>query len=141
MTTETTEREKDEQVDRLIDAVAKKAATLAVSIASDFSDAVQQGAQTDAENAIDALHEHIAELRNEVSKLRGALEWDASQVWEFGLSDIDGGDWQDEMERRGLLVKVPASKDIREQYDTDEMMTLVWSQDARRAHDTQAGGQ
>jgi hypothetical protein len=36
--------------------------------------------------------------------------------------DIDGGDWQDRAEAAGLLVRVPASDDVRADYDMDTML-------------------
>ena len=68
----------------------------------------------------------IAEmLEAERDKLREALEWCAREHQDGG--DIDGGSWQDMMERLGLLVEVPASEAFREDWDCDTMYVLAWS--------------
>lgn len=64
----------------------------------------------------------------ERDELREVFQWCSEQVWE-GLS-IDGGSFQDEMERRGLMVEVPATDEFRAEYDTDVMLTWRWNSDA-----------
>jgi hypothetical protein len=57
---------------------------------------------------------------------REALEWVAREVWE-GYS-VDGFDWQDEMEERGILVKVPSTKEFIDEWGEDaQMYALAWS--------------
>lgn len=54
-----------------------------------------------------------------------ALEWCARYIWQ-GATEIDGGDFQAEMLRRGLMVEVPASEQIKEEWDTETMLTFTW---------------
>jgi len=74
-------------------------------------------------DALAALSEGEGE-REEVQRLRSALEWIGQKVWDGG--DVDGGHWQDEMAKRGILVEVPAGERFREEYDCDTMFTFYW---------------
>ena len=67
-----------------------------------------------------ALAKRDAEIKN----LKAALEWCSEIV--FAGMDIDGGDFQDEMVRLGLLIAVPASEQQKAEYDVDEMLDWVW---------------
>ena len=73
-------------------------------------------------NLRDAIH------RNEIKNFKAALEWCSEYVFE-GM-DIDGGDFQDEMVRLGLLKSVPASEQQKAEYDVDDMpmrrTRLLW---------------
>lgn len=71
------------------------------------------------------------EERAEVTKLREALRWCAEAAWEG--SSIEGYDFQDMMEREGLMVEVPADEAFREEWDSDTMYVLAWSDLARSA--------
>lgn len=65
----------------------------------------------------------------ERDEARAMLEWCARQVWEG--CDIDGGDFQAEMEERGLFVKVPGDEAFCEEWGDDaEMYVLAWNQPA-----------
>ena len=61
----------------------------------------------------------------ENAELRDAFEWATRQVWEG--CDIDGGGFQDEMVKRGLLVEVPADDAFIEEFDAEFMYVLRWS--------------
>ncbi|MEE8551445.1 MAG: hypothetical protein V3T08_09370 [Gemmatimonadota bacterium] len=63
--------------------------------------------------------------------LREALEQCAQLSWEG--CDIDGGDFHDLMVRLGLFVEVPADEEYKEEWDTDTMFVLAWSDEARAA--------
>ena len=78
--------------------------------------------QTDAHVAKSmALGEAQAELAN----LREMFESVCRLTWD--CEEIDGGYWQDEAERRGLLVLVPADDEFRAAWDQDCMYTWSWS--------------
>jgi hypothetical protein len=83
------------------------------------------------QNQLGAEHDRYSDACDEVANLRGMLEWCAQQVWDCGLSDIDGADWQDAMENRGLLKQVPADEAFINEYGYDEMMVLSWSEKAK----------
>ncbi len=53
------------------------------------------------------------------------LQWCAEQVWE-GM-DIDGGDFQEEMVKRGLFVEVEADEQTQADWDTEVMYVTAWS--------------
>ena len=72
----------------------------------------------------------------EIRRLRAAFDWHCEKVFE-GYAP-DGMDWQDEMERRGLLVEVPASPEFREEYDADTMLVQSWRDEVRAE---QGGGE
>ena len=59
-----------------------------------------------------------------LDRLKAALEWCSEIV--FDGMDIDGGDFQDEMLRLGLMVPVPASDVFRDEYEVDSMLDWVW---------------
>lgn len=63
-----------------------------------------------------------------ILEYRAALLWCAQHAWEGG--DIDGGDFQSEMIERGILVEVPASQEFKDEWDTDVMYVVAWSDDA-----------
>jgi len=65
-----------------------------------------------------------ADKDNEIRTLRKALEECARLAWEGG--DIDGGDFQNLMERHGLLVEVPADEAFIEEWDHDRMFVVAW---------------
>jgi hypothetical protein len=64
------------------------------------------------------------------ARLREALEWIAFTAWDH--LHIDGGDFQDEMVRRGIMVEVPASDEMRDEYGVETMYALAWDKDAAR---------
>jgi hypothetical protein len=53
-------------------------------------------------------------------------------VWEYG--EIDGGFFQEMMEKRGLLVRVPADEAFKAAWDADEMLLPVWETDQEPPH-------
>ncbi len=67
----------------------------------------------------------------EVQNLRECLDWLCQQSWEGG--DIDGGVFQDGLERMGILVRVPATQQFREEWDADEMLIQRWKEKEIRA--------
>ena len=74
-----------------------------------------------------AAHAHRLkgfELEGEITKLREFFEAVFRDVWD--LHDPDGGDLQDTAERLGLIVRVPADEQFRDEYDADEMFVWVW---------------
>lgn len=71
-------------------------------------------------------------LREERDLLRAFVEMVCREgIWE-GL-DYSGADAQDWLEEHGLLVKVPADEQFREEWDADTMLALAWSDYARAA--------
>lgn len=63
----------------------------------------------------------------ERDELRAMLKWCALQAWKG--CDIYGGDFQDEMVQRGLMVKVPGDEAFCEEWGDDaEMFVLAWSE-------------
>lgn len=60
----------------------------------------------------------------ERDEARKALEWCAEQVFEG--CDIDGGGFQDEMVKRGIMVSEPAPDDYKAEWDADEWFVLAW---------------
>jgi hypothetical protein len=77
------------------------------------------------------IRSRLAELEKDRENLRGLIEHALLDVWQG--SDIDGGGFQDEAERRGLIVEVPASEEIRAEFETDVMFTWAWSPLARES--------
>jgi hypothetical protein len=69
------------------------------------------------------------EIAEAVRPLRSALEWCAEQVFEG--CDIDGGDFQDEMVQRGIMVSEPASDDFKAEFDANEWFVLAWKARAK----------
>ena len=67
---------------------------------------------------------YIQRLEAENTKLREFFEAVFEAVWD--MSDPDGGDLQDAAERLGLIVRVPADEQFRDEYDADEMFVWVW---------------
>ena len=63
-------------------------------------------------------------LRAERDALRSALEWCAERV--FQGCDIDGGDFQDEMVERGIMVSEPAPDEWKIEWDADKWFVLAW---------------
>ena len=59
----------------------------------------------------------------EIARLRAVLDWCAQQA---STGDIDGFNFQAEMERRALLAKVPADEEFREEYGQDTMLVPAW---------------
>ena len=82
----------------------------------------------DDTSLVDAAIERIRSLPalEHFGAMRQVLEELAQMSWDG--SGIDGGDLQDLMEKRGLLVSVPANDDVRGEYDTDTMLVLAWSE-------------
>ncbi len=77
----------------------------------------------------------ILAQHREAEKLREFVEWCmATASWQG--YDLHGGDMQDKAEELGLLVQVPADEAFREEYDSDEMFVVAWSQLAARRADT-----
>jgi len=62
----------------------------------------------------------------EIERLRQFFEAMAADVWD--LHTIDGGDFQDTAEKLGLIVRVPASEEFREEFGADEMLVWSWNQ-------------
>lgn len=101
----------------------------------------EDNGQTLTHNVLEKLSEMATELlesqikvaeleadKAEHAKLRTLFEELARKAWDASL---DGSDFQDEAERLGLLVEVPASQEVRDEYDTDVMFAWVWSDAAR----------
>ena len=71
----------------------------------------------------------IEQLEKERDELRDAIAAIVTDsVW-VGR-DLDGADVQEMLEKRGLLVEVPASDEIREEFECDTMLALRWSEAA-----------
>lgn len=66
----------------------------------------------------------IGVLKEQLALLREAMEWAIQYHFEWG--SMDSGDWQNELERRGLLVEVPATEEIRNEFETDVMLVPAW---------------
>ena len=79
----------------------------------------------DATGALINAGKAYAELFTENAKLREFFEVVFKDLWD--LHDPDGGDLQDTAERLGLIVKVPADEQFRDEYDGDEMFVWSWS--------------
>lgn len=75
--------------------------------------------------------ERIVALEAERDELREAMEELVPTVWNG--CDIDGGDFQDLLESKGLIVTVPASEEVASKFDTNTMFVLKWSPLAREA--------
>lgn len=76
-----------------------------------------------------------AEARAERDEARGALTWIAQEFWS-GCGEVDSLEWQEEMERRGLLVKTNPTEDhIAEWGDDADMYTLKWLANAAEESD------
>jgi len=71
--------------------------------------------------AVDAENKTGAEN----AKLRQFFETIAKDVWD--LHTVDGGDFQDTAERLGLIVRVPADEQFKEEYGSDEMFVWAWN--------------
>jgi len=97
-----------------------------------------------AESRVDAqaLGLHAAsvamgEAAAEITRLRKAFQW---CCWDS--QGFNGFEFQDEMERRGLLVPVPASPEFRDEYDADTILVWEWDELAsRRAEEAERGGE
>ena len=77
---------------------------------------------------VDALNDQvaqIAELETERDTLRAAIRRICHDVW--GYDDPDGGDVQDYLVEVGILIEVPASEAVREEYDCETMFTPRWN--------------
>ena len=59
----------------------------------------------------------------EIAKLRTVLDWCVQRASD---GDIDGVNFQAEMQRLGLLVTVPASEEFRDEYDLNTMLVPAW---------------
>ena len=70
-------------------------------------------------------YKEIMKQRAEIQQLRDALLWCAAQAWEG--NDIDGGDFQNEMIERGIMVEVPASQEFKDEHLSDHMYVMAWS--------------
>ena len=66
----------------------------------------------------------IERLRAENAKLRDFFEAVFEDAWDLCVAD--GGDLQDTAERLGLIVKVPADEQFKDEYDSDEMFVWSW---------------
>ena len=73
---------------------------------------------------ISQLRARVAELEAERDNHRRVLEKMIEPVWDG--CDVDGGDFQDALESAGILVVVPASEEIRAEYDCEEMFQFAW---------------
>lgn len=81
----------------------------------------------DMSGITDALDNLSRELITEENhKLRTFFETLACMSWE--LSNIDGGDFQEEAEKLGLMVTVPADEEFKREHDQDTMLTWSWSE-------------
>ena len=80
--------------------------------------------------SLELMHGAYNKAKLERSKLRELFEWQAQRHWDMGC-DIEFCDWQDESERLGLLVEVPASEDFAREHDTDVMFTWAWNKGGR----------
>jgi len=60
----------------------------------------------------------------ENAKLREFFEAVFEDAWDLCVAD--GGDLQDTAERLGLIVKVPADEQFKDEYDSDEMFVWSW---------------
>ena len=79
---------------------------------------LQREAEGDGEYAADAAA--ILAALKDAARLRAWFRANWADVCDG--CDIDGGDWQDRAEAAGLLVTVPASDDVRADYDVDTML-------------------
>lgn len=68
--------------------------------------------------------------RRELQNLRELFEHVCQSMWAIGC-DIEAADWQDKAEALGLLVEVPASEEVRAEYDCETMFTWAWSDAAK----------
>ena len=75
------------------------------------------------------FHQLAVDLENEVraenAKLREFFEAVFEDAWDLCVAD--GGDLQDTAERLGLIVRVPADAQFRDEYGADEMFVWSWS--------------
>ena len=92
---------------------------------------VVDGAPTKTINYLQRLRE-LVKAEAERDELREVMETLAQIVWDG--CDIDGGDFQDLLEKKGLLVTVPASEEFASEFDTDTMFALKWSPLAREVN-------
>ncbi len=76
---------------------------------------------------------------DEIVQLRSAIALVCEDVW--GYSHQDDGDVQDYLESCGILVEVPASPEVRSEFDCDTMFALRWSQAAINAERAVAKGE
>jgi len=79
---------------------------------------------------IGKLEDLLTEAEVRERRLKEVFETLSTLCWEGSL---DEADFQDVMEKAGLFVEVPASKDVREEYDTDTMFALEWKVEALAA--------
>ena len=63
-------------------------------------------------------------------KLRDAIEELAEQCFDGG---IEGPDFEDALTKHGIFVEVPASVDVRLEFETPVMLCLVWKEAEVRA--------
>lgn len=75
--------------------------------------------------SIATLRTRVAELEGERDKLRQFFENIALECW--GGADVEQSDFHDWGVAAGVLVEVPASDDIREEFETETMFTWSWS--------------
>ncbi len=83
----------------------------------------------------DECRHEIAELQTKLStaeaerdELREVIERICTEVW--GYDDPDHGDIQDHLVDKGILVNVPASDEVRTEFECDTMYVLKWTQRA-----------
>ena len=75
----------------------------------------------------------IAGKNREIEKLRGFIANCFDDIWETFNGDLDGGNLQDYAEKHGIIVELPIDKDCPgsvetgQEYDTDKLYYLVWS--------------
>ena len=72
----------------------------------------------------DVAAARIAEVAADRDNLRKGIRSICDDVW--GYDDPDGGDTQDVLEKLGILVEVPASADVRDEYGCDVMYQVAW---------------
>ena len=89
--------------------------------------------------ALDLLdaRKEIERLTRQREEARDVLRWHMSEVWDG--SGVDGFEFQDELEKRGLLVRVEASEEFQNEYDTDYMYVWKWSDTALAALESEEG--
>ena len=104
-----------------------------VSMAETLKEHVEQCPK----HPMSALKAEVERLREEREEARDVLRWHMGEIWDG--SSVDGFEFQDELEKRGLIVEVEASQEIRDEFDTDVMYVWKWSDLDRKATDAARG--